>query len=69
MELTEEQIVFIANLGSRYYMRMTDGWRCDFCEPHCTCDDDYIDGLINDYVDEFHSTDNLHKVRDMIIDY
>ena len=20
----------------------SDGWRCDFCEPNCTCDEDFL---------------------------
>ncbi len=69
MELTDEQIIFIHELGCRYYMHMSDGWRCDFCEPDCNCDEIYVDGLVEDYVNKFHTTDNLDKVRGKIIDY
>ena len=66
---TEDQIIFIQGLAARYHMRLTDGWRCDFCEPDCNCDEIYLDGLENDYMEKFLTTENLWKVREMIIDY
>lgn len=69
MELTDEQINFIQELGHRYYMHMGDGWRCDFCESDCNCDEIYVDGLVEDYVNKFLTTDNLDRVRDKITDY
>lgn len=69
MELTDEQINFIQELGHRYYMYMGDGWRCDFCESDCNCDEIYVEGLVDDYANKFLTTNNLDKVRDMITDY
>jgi hypothetical protein len=67
--LTDDQLNFIHELGCRYYSHMSDGWRCDFCEPDCNCDEIYVDGLVDDYVNKFLTTDNLLEVRDRITNF
>jgi hypothetical protein len=65
---TDKQHEVIQSLRYRYYMHISDGWRCDFCEPGCDCDEIYLERLVNDYVNEFLTTENLHVVKDMIME-
>lgn len=53
IEFTEEELEYITYIKSRYEDHCDDGWRCDFCEPNCTCDEDYLNDLINDMIIKF----------------
>ena len=63
MEFTKDELDYIGGVKRIYEDYVSDGWRCDFCEPDCTCDEDKIKELIDGVIAEFpRLSSHFHEI-------
>lgn len=65
MEYTEEEYQFIKLQSIKLEVYYSDGWRCDFCESGCTCDQNYESDLVEEVIKKFP---RLSESKDQVLD-
>lgn len=62
----EEYRSAITDAARRYDLYTGDAWRCDFCEPNCNCDQQFLEGLAEEIYSKFPYIESFDQIEDDI---